>query len=175
MSTPRRGPSQSSSCMCLGPRSYRTDSAPVSLSLSHPLLLPVPSHHPSRSPPSIRTLNEGCNAENALAFNNQEAFSSQQLLSSQGCLPISHTICVFFFFFLSLPSTATGKMNVTSCLTNMQRYTHPAFDSTKTPHTEKQKQGAQAAANTNLKNSLICKTRKITQRLCYYRVRQYYH
>lgn len=139
MSTPRRGPSQSSSCMCLGPRSYRTDSAPVSLSL--PSSSP-PSTLSSLSPPTtttIRTLNEGCDAENALAFNNQEAFSSQQLLSSQGCLPISHTIC---FFFLSLPSTATGKMNIASCLTNMQRYTHPAFDSAKTSCKEKQKQGA---------------------------------
>lgn len=99
LSTPRRGPSQSSSCMCLGPRSYRTDSAPVSLSPSLPLpSSPPPSTLSSLSPPpalhpSIRTLNEGCNAENALAFNNQEAFSSQQLLSSQGCQPISHTIC----------------------------------------------------------------------------------
>ena len=148
MSTPRRGPSQSSSCMCLGPRSYRTDSAPVSVSVAHPLLLPLPPLLPL-----ICTLNEGCNAENALAFNNQEAFSSQQLLSSHCCLPISDTICwVFFFFCPPFAPLLRGEMNITSCLTNIQGHTHSVFDS-QDNRAEKQKQEAWVSANIKLNNN----------------------
>lgn len=129
--------------MCLGPRSYRTDSAPR----LHLPLLSSPPPTPLNLPPpershSIRTLNEGCNAENTLAFNNQGAFSSQQLLSSQGCLPISHIVCVLLlFFFLSYPpaSATEGKANVASCLTNTRRYTHSGFDSIEPTRGAKQK------------------------------------
>lgn len=68
---------------------------PPSPSLSPPL--PPPCTLSSLLPPSIHTLNEGCNAENALAFNNQEAFSSQQLLSFEGCLLIFYTDVVLRF------------------------------------------------------------------------------
>lgn len=49
------------------------------------------------------------------------------------CPPgLSAHLSHYMFCFLFLPSTTTDKMNVTSCFTNMLRYTHPAFDSAKT-------------------------------------------
>lgn len=134
MSTPRRGPSQSSSCMCLGPRSYRTDSAPR---LRLPLLSsppPTPLNPPECSH-SIRTLNEGRDAENTLAFNNQEAFATAIVLPG---LPahLSHRVCVFIVSLLLLPPRVTRTLHAARLT---RRYTHSAFDSTETTRAEKQK------------------------------------
>lgn len=83
-------------------------------------------------------------------------------------------------FFVPLPSAATGEMNITSCLTNIQGHTHSVFDS-QDNRAEKQKQEAWASANIKLnnnkkKNPLICRRKKkIMQSFCYFRVRQYRH